>query len=244
MGNLGDLVPADEDSESRQIRDIERRQQEEAAARRLPSSTIGIGGTLVVKGTLQVTGDLQVPAGALSSSGNMTAGVDVVAGRDVSAVRDVLASRDVAAVAQVRGDNGLFTNGLRVPDAYNRNLTGSGGYKVAYWDLNGQAGYVPSSLRFKQDVAAADIDPLAILSIEIVTYRYKEAVANFGEETNVEFGVIAEQVAACGLSWLIDYDEDGEPLGFKYERLAVGLLAVVQNLEARVATLEAARDSI
>ena len=238
MPNLGDQVPVDEDSESRQIRDVERRQQEEAAAPRLESSTIGTGGTLTVDGTLRITGDLEVPAGSLSSpGGNMSAGVDVVAGRDV------LAGRDVAAVAQVRGDNGLFTNGLRVPDAYTRNLTGSGGYKVAYWDLSGQAGYVPSSLRFKQDVAPAEIDPESILSIEIVTYRYKEAVANFGDGASVEFGVIAEQVAAAGLSWLIDYDEDGLPLGFKYERLAIGLLSVVQSLEVRISALEAARDA-
>lgn len=138
--------------------------------------------------------------------------------------------------------NGTFNNKLYVPNAYSNNLTGSGGYRTAYWSLIGEAGYVPSSRRFKRDIKDAALDPADILGIRLVSYRYKDAVAEAGDDAPVDVGVIAEEVDALGLSFLIDYeiDEEGNarPFGFKYERLAVALLAVVKDLAGRVAELE------
>lgn len=127
---------------------------------------------------------------------------------------------------------------LKVPGAYNNNLTGVGGYKAAYWGVDGQAGYVPSSLRFKRDVEDAGIDTAALLEVEPVRYRYKEAVDNFGDDAPTEIGVIAEQVDGLGLTWLVDYDDDGLPISVRYDRLSVGLLSVVQSLAQRISALE------
>lgn len=136
--------------------------------------------------------------------------------------------------------------GVRSLDVYNRNLSGAGGWKAQYIDISGNMGYVPSSVQFKQDVAPAEVDPDAVLGIQVVQYRYKEAVENFGDDAAVEVGVIAEQVLDQGLPWLLDYEvsEDGDllPLGFKYERLTVALLAAMQGMDARIKTLEAALD--
>lgn len=134
------------------------------------------------------------------------------------------------------------TTGINSIGAYNNNLTGVGGFRVAYWGVNGAAGYVPSSLRFKQDIHPAEVDTAALLEVQPVRYRYRDAVANFGDDAPFDVGVIAEQVDELGLDWLIDYeaDESGQvrPLGFKYDRLPIALLAVVKEQEARLAALE------
>lgn len=121
---------------------------------------------------------------------------------------------------------------------YNNNITGSGGYRAAYVSLNGEAGYVPSSIAFKRDVQTASVDPRAVLDVEVVRFRYKDAVDNMGDDAPVEIGVIAEQVAELGLPWLLDTDEAGVPVGVKYDRMALALLPALQSLARRVAALE------
>lgn len=133
------------------------------------------------------------------------------------------------------------TAGINSLGAYNNNLTGVGGFRVAYWGVNGDGGYVPSSLRFKQDIHPAEIDTAALLEVKPVRYRYRDAVANFGDDAPFDVGVIAEQVDDLGLTWLIDYeaDESGEllPLGFKYDRLPIALLAVVKQQSEQIREL-------
>lgn len=133
------------------------------------------------------------------------------------------------------------TAGINSLGAYNNNLTGVGGFRVAYWGVNGAAGYVPSSLRFKQDIEPAEIDTEALLEVQPVRYRYRDAVANFGDDAPFDVGVIAEHVDGLGLDWLIDYeaDESGQmrPLGFKYDRLPIALLAVVKQQSAQIREL-------
>lgn len=214
---LGDLIPPDEDSEIRKQRDLERQQQEDAAAPRLGSSTIGTGGRLKVDGTLEVTGDLEVPAGALSSAGAMsagttvTAGTNVLAGQDVSAVRDVLAGRDVAAVAQVRGDNGLFPGGINSVDVYNRLVTGSGSFRSTSANILGQLGQTVSSRRYKQDIEAAVIPRETLRALRLVFFRYTASVPFSQEQQPTLLGLIAEEVHDLGLTWLVIYNDAGQP---------------------------------
>lgn len=237
---LGDLIPSDEDTEMRTQRDIQRRQQEDAAAPRLERSKIGSGGVLVVEGTLQVTGDLEVPAGSLNSpGGSMAAGVDVTAGRDVIAGRHVIANGN----GQVVGDfgvSGISTLGLvNSPATYARNVTGSGIYRVRYINVLGEEGYVPSTRRVKQDIVTVDLDAAAVRAIRTVAFRYILAVENLGDDAPVEVGLIAEEVHDLGHTWLVDYDEDGSPAGIKYERLALALLCVAQDDDVRISRIEA-----
>jgi len=122
---------------------------------------------------------------------------------------------------------------------YGNNITGSGGYRAAYVSIAGEAGYVPSSRQFKRDIEPAEINGEDVLGIRLVKYRYKEAVKQHGNDAPTDVGVIAEEVDELGLSFLIEYDEEGRPLGFKYERLALAVLAAVQAIEKRVSALEA-----
>jgi hypothetical protein len=117
---------------------------------------------------------------------------------------------------------------------YSRNVTGSGSYRVMYVNLDGSIGYVPSSRLVKTDITSAEVDTDAILAIPLQHFRYKAAVEQMGDDAPLETGVIAETVDALGLGWLIDYSPDGAVEGFKYDRLALALLGVVQSMNARM----------
>lgn len=116
---------------------------------------------------------------------------------------------------------------------YSRNVTGSGSYRSLWVNIDGQIGYVPSSSQFKRDVVALAPD-VSVLDVQVVNFRYKDAVANMGDAAPIEVGVIAEQVHDLGLTWLVDYDENGAPFGVKYDRLALALLPIVQTLCTRL----------
>lgn len=139
----------------------------------------------------------------------------------------VLTSGTIRTSGQLRGDDGVRSVGV-----YNNLLTS--GYRVQYVDSNGFMGYVPSSRRFKSDIEAAPDVKAAALALEVVTFRYDQAIAQFGDAARVEWGVIAEDLHELGLTWAVDYDEDGEPFGVKYERLVLAVFPVIQDHEARL----------
>ncbi|ANJ26647.1 tail fiber domain-containing protein [Agromyces aureus] len=102
----------------------------------------------------------------------------------------------------------------------------------------GRIGHVPSSQRFKQDIAPATLDPATLQALQVVTFRYINAVEELGEDADQEIGLIAEEVHALGLHWLVYYDADGLPFGIKYDRLSLALLPVVQSLTNDVAAIK------
>lgn len=132
----------------------------------------------------------------------------------------------IAGTSTVAAINSLAT--------YSRNVTGAGSYRVMYVNLDGSIGYVPSSKRVKRDITPAEVDTDSILSIALRHFRYKAAVEQLGDDAPIELGVIAEEVDALGLGWLVDYSAEGTVEGFKYDRLALALLGVVQSMSARL----------
>ena len=50
--------------------------------------------------------------------------------------------------------------------------------------------------------------------------------------------MIAEDLHDAGLNHLVHYDKDRQCLGINYQMLAVELLGVIKNLDARIKTLE------
>lgn len=139
------------------------------------------------------------------------------------------ASGNVTAAGTVTATTGFTSTG-----AYNNNITGVGSYRAMWIGVNGSIGYVPSSLRFKQDVAAMPIDEQAVLALQLVSFRYTAAIENLGDDAPTEVGLIAEQVHELGMTWLVDYDDEGKPFGIKYERLAFALLPVIQSFDQRL----------
>lgn len=140
----------------------------------------------------------------------------------------------VTTTGRVQADTGLRSAGVY------SNLLSTSYRAVWVTSSNGDLGYVPSSRRFKQDEALAPDVAEALMGIQVVTYRYKQAVEELGDAAALEWGVIAEDLHALGLTWLVDYDEDGSPFGVRYDRLALALLPTVQDHEARIAALESA----
>lgn len=122
---------------------------------------------------------------------------------------------------------------------YNRSISGS--YRVAYIGADGLLGWVSSSRRYKKNIFPASVDPAAVLGIDLVTFLY---ATDDDHEGITQWGVIAEQVAELGLDWLVDYGDGDQPEGFRYDRLALALLPVAQDLAAQLTEERAARAAL
>ena len=152
---------------------------------------------------------------------------------NISATGSVSAA-SFSATGAVSGSTGTFHGGVKSTDVYNRLVSGSP-YKVQYVDSSGQMGYVPSSRRYKRDIRTARLDVRSIMAeLRVVKFRYLDAVELSGEEATVEWGVIAEEIHDLGLTWLVDYNEDGLPDGVKHERFAILLIMDAQDQQAQI----------
>lgn len=197
----------------------------------------------IVKELKRRVGELERPtgsqtAGALKKLQDLVAGlldqVNVVATNNVTAGNDVIAGDDVIAGGDVNATGtGIFNAGVTSVGVYG-NLVSAGSYRVQYINSSGSMGYVPSSRQFKTDIQTAPSVAEAMLAMRIVTFRYLNAVEELGNEATVEWGVIAEEIHDLGLTWLVDYDENGAPQGVKYERLVLATIPVLQDHEARL----------
>ncbi len=102
-----------------------------------------------------------------------------------------------------------------------------------------------SSIRFKENVNNLNVDYKKILSIQPVSFFYKDdSEIPEGAERAVEYGVIAEQVEEAGVPELVNY-KDGVPFSVPYSKMPVFLLEVcrkqqeiIENLESRISLLE------
>jgi len=174
----------------------------------------------------------------ISASGSITATGNISSSSNVSA------SGSVSAGGAVSGSTGTFNSGVKSLDVYNRLVSGSP-YKVQYVDSSGQMGYVPSSRRYKCDIRTAHLDVRSIMALlRVVTFRYLGAVELSGKEAAVEWGVIAEEIHDLGLTWLVDYNEDGLPDGVKHERFAILLIMAAQDQQSQIDDLDARLSAI
>lgn len=147
---------------------------------------------------------------------------------------NVNASGEVYAAGKVRGGN-IWGNILSVD------------YRVVYVsNPTGELGHVPSSLRYKTCIMPAHLDLDAVLGLELKTFKYKQAIEAFGsiEAAPTELGLIAEEVDAAGLGYLVYRGEDGEADGVAYERLALPLLGLVQAQQGQIDALRTELDAV
>lgn len=162
---------------------------------------------------------------------------------------NVAASGNITAAGGVNASGDVNVGGaLRAQSVYSTTLASA--YR-AVWStsVDGQLGYVPSSERFKRDIATLVENADVLLKLNVVTFRYIAAVEELGKDADIEVGLIAERVDELGLWWLVDYEEDGvTPFGIRYERVGLAALLVAQYVAAqhadialRVEALEARR---
>ena len=253
MPNPGDLVPYGDDAIVRRQDDTNRRLREQGAARSLAASQIGSGGLLINGGgslTISGTGSLNVGSGALNSAGSISAGTTISAGGNIS-------GGGFSTAGSITG-NTVSTNGLSTGSATvtgDINLGGdlytphglatpvTSGYFAAYINGDGRLGRTVSARRYKQDITAWAPEKQAVFALQLVTYRLKSNVLSMGDGAPVEVGLIAEELVALGLSWLVLYI-DGEVEGIAYEKISLALLPVVQDHETRMLEQEAATASL
>ena len=111
-------------------------------------------------------------------------------------------------------------------------------YVAAYLNSDGRLGATPSSRRFKQQITQWSMNWQALFAVELFAYKYNAAVDELGAKAPREIGLMAEDLDALGLTWLVVYDEDGLPWAVAYERLSLLLIPAVQDHEKRLSALE------
>lgn len=167
--------------------------------------------------------DVAVNTGDVNATGNVSAGGSVSAGGNITTP------------GIIRGESGVQSI-----DVYSNILTTD--FRAVYVSSTsglGEFGHVPSSARFKSDIATTTVSPEVWRALRLVTYRYTAAVEALGDAAAVEVGLIAEEVHEAGLTWLVDYDDEGQPFSLKREALAFALVPAVQQLDERLSAVEA-----
>jgi hypothetical protein len=113
--------------------------------------------------------------------------------------------------------------------AYNNEPAGTGSYYAVWVDANKKLCRNTSSIAYKENVRAHNLDPAKVLELQPVIYDRKAGGRN-------EYGLIAEQVAEQ-IPELVQWFE-GAVDGVRYELLPVALLDVVRDQENRLRALE------
>ena len=116
--------------------------------------------------------------------------------------------------------------------------SGSGWYAV-WLDGNDNFCHNTSSIRYKENVRDALIEPSDILNLRPVIYDRKDTVEDgvVTEGQKDEFGLIAEEVEEY-LPELVQY-EDGQVEAVRYDLIAVAAISTLQDMDKRIKELEA-----
>ncbi len=176
-----------------------------------------------------------VPGG--SGSSTVQADLDFL-GASVTALSAGKADLSMVAAKANTTDLNWVQQGNLTADVYNRVIGGS--YRVAYIGSTGLLGYVPSTRTLKQDIETATIDVQAVLALDVVTFRYK---ADPGGP--LQHGLIAEDLDALGLTWLVDYGSEGDtPQGVRYDLLSLALIPAIRSAHQRLDAIEAHLDAV
>jgi Chaperone of endosialidase len=101
-----------------------------------------------------------------------------------------------------------------------------------------------SSIRYKTEIRDADLDLATLLKLRGVRFKDKNEHAALGDEAPDHIGFIAEEVAELGLTEFVHFDGEGRPDGVQYDRIIVGLLALVKDVMTRLTELERDRRSV
>ena len=215
----------------RTIKDLSVNRTQSPAGLAIGATGLTVAGPTALTGSVTLTGGVTGPVAATGPvSGAALSGTTVAASTTVTAGTDVNAGGNVNAAGTLNGPAGINCLG-----AYSNLLTS--GFRALWVTTTGSTGafgYVPSSRRFKQDEKPATVNLTAALAMQVVNFRYKQAVIDHGDAAAVEWGVIAEDLHALGFSWLVDYDETGLPFGVKKDAIIFAFIPVIQNHEARL----------
>ena len=102
-----------------------------------------------------------------------------------------------------------------------------------------------SSERYKRDIRSWDGDPYKVLNLEIKRFRYKDEVERWeardpddpdelATRPRTQYGAIAEEVHAAGVTEAVLYDQMNQPDGVDKGTVALMLVPIVRDLVATV----------
>ena len=129
----------------------------------------------------------------------------------------------------------LHANGnLYNANAYTNGPSGS--YRAVYVRSDGLFLQTTSSRRYKQNIQYPGDITSPLLDVNIAKFVYNADVEN-GVATE-RVGLIAEDVDEAGVTWLVDYDDQGRPDAIRYELVGVAALQLIQKQAARIDALE------
>jgi hypothetical protein len=150
--------------------------------------------------------------------------------------------------ATLNGDGGVFvTSGgqIQLNSGISQTFiahTTTSNAANAYLQTSGLLQRSTSSLRYKQDVEDAVIDPAAVLQLQPRTWRDKLEVQRDPDVERRYVGFIAEELDSIGLKQFVNYDDEDRPDSISYDRLSAALIVVIQDLASRVSALEARQE--
>lgn len=97
-----------------------------------------------------------------------------------------------------------------------------------------------SSLRYKQDVEVAEVDPADVLRLQPKTWRDKAEVEADPATERRYTGLVAEDLHELPtMRQFVVYDDEGQPEAIAEPRLFVALVELAKSQEKRLAALEA-----
>jgi len=145
-----------------------------------------------------------------NTTGRDNTAIGFQAGLDVSIADNVICIGSKVAGANV-------SNTTWIGNVYGRTTLNATTAPVVV-AANGQLGTVPSSERFKKDIATMQKASESILSLRPVTFHYKTDTTGAAQ-----FGLIAEEVAKVNPA-LVLLDEEGKPFTVRYDAVNAMLL--------------------
>lgn len=149
----------------------------------------------------------------------------------------------VAGTVNISSSLGV-AGGVYAPDVYNTSIT-YGAYRAVWVNADGRLGNTASTKTVKQDIVPADIPADAILDVEVVNFKYIDAVEALGEKAPVEIGVIAEQLLEVpGMEKFVYSDEKGKPAGVHYERLVIAVIPQIQEQAKLISDLQSRLEAL
>lgn len=153
----------------------------------------------------------------------------------------VNATNGTAALQSASGDVLVFATGsISLSSSSNQVFithTTTGSAANCFISTGGLIQRSTSSIKYKQDIEDFTVDNDKILQLRPRVWRDKQEVEEDGDTDNKYFGLIAEEVSELGLTYLVSYDEEGNPDGVAYDRLAVALLNVVRQQKEQIESL-------
>jgi hypothetical protein len=220
-----------------------------------PGSTISAGNNGNGNILLSSSGGVDV-SGSLDVSGYVAAGGSISTSSSISASGGIYGYSGAAITGQVSGGS-LYTTGsltagatgvgsltasgvVNATDTYSRNVQSG---RIMYVASNGTYNCATSSARYKQDINPYIVDLEKFFQLEPVSFRYKMAVEQFGEEADVAHGFIAEQAAEVGMDEFVDFqeDENGNPRpdNFRYIDFTAAMYGVIKSQQQTIESLAA-----